>query len=911
MWSYVLLLFRRQPGKSVLASSSFLLTACALILLSATTQTTVAVGNQIIGQSWRSSYDLVVLPPQALIPLQNTIPADLLEGYDGGISIQQYEQIKGLPGVEVAAPIAYVGYVQMPTPRVLFSRDALAPGYYRLDWTLTAFNGQREVVERKETTYYYQLSGCDSSFPVPTNVINDLDKVNVIFSCNSSNTPWSEFNTVDTGTFLLAAIDPNAENKLVQLDKNISSGRMLNAQDQMHFNSDPQMGQALACPKGQTQPDPSKCSKVPNYDIPVMYHAQLPGQITLRGRFARIAPVTLDPKTVIAQGGASYLARFPPLQVIFDGEVPLVQNDPQRFSTRELLWDGHAWQPFVAFYGKPPDFYSINFLYTPSGLTYRFTNSPDGTGSAYIVLPDGTQGPEAAFRALTPLHISQGVNRFTPKAFYFFEPVGYFTGNNLEAQFSNPLNWLPENTYTSPPAILHYDAQGNPITPTGLLPTTNPAGFLLQPPLALTTLDVAARLRGNNIISAIRIRVSGVDSANPASWKRIQQVAGLIEQRTRLRVLVTLGSSPRPTLVYVPGIKPGQFGAQQTIAPTGWVEERWIAIGASILYLAQLGATRLLLIGAVLAICLGYIIVSFGSLVTAQRTEFAVLSALGWRPWQPVRLFLAQAFLLGLVGGATGLCIALVIATLLSATPIWLIVTWTLPTMLALALLSSLYPLWLIWHIRPAEILRAGASISSTTPGRLRGWPLWSFFSPTWALVARNLARSRPRTVLTIVSLCLSTILLVVMFSGILTLRQTLTGTLLGDFVLLQTAIPQIAGCIFAALLSFLSVANLLLLQVRERQREIGLLQAIGWRAGLVQRMFVQEGIVVALSGSLPGVMVAAWILTLQHTGQKIIPPLFVILGAVVLMVLVATLATIPALRAINRMQVNDILRAE
>lgn len=911
MWHYVLLLFRRQPGKSALASSGFLLTACALILLSATTQTTVAVGNQIIGQSWRSNYDLVVLPPKATAPSQNTIPADLLEGYDGGISTQQYEQIASLPGVEVAAPIAYVGYVQMPVPKVVFSRDALAPGYYRLDWMLSAYNGQREVVERKETTYFYQLSGCDSSIPVPTSVQDDLDKVNVIFSCNSSSVPWSEFDTVDTGTFLLAAIDPNAENKLVQLDKSISGGRMLSAQDHMHFNTDPQMGLELACPKGQTVPDPSKCSKIPNYDIPVIYHTQLPGQIMLRGRFARIAPATLDPKTVIAQGGASYLAQFTPLQVIFDGVVPLVQNDPQRFSTREILWDGHAWQPFVAFFGKPPNFYSTNFLYTPSGLTYQITTGPGGTGSAYIVLPDGRQGPEAAFRALTPLHISQGINRFTPKAYYFFEPVGNFTGDNLEAQFSNPLNWLPENTYTSPPAILHYDAQGNPTTPTNLLPTTNPAGFLLQPPLALTTLDVAARLRGNTVVSAIRIRVSGVDSANPASWKRIQQIAGLIEQRIHLRVLVTLGSSPRPALVYVPGVKEGQFGAQQIIAPIGWIEERWIAIGASILYLAQLGATRLLLIGAVLAVCSGYLVVSFSSLVTAQRTEFAVLSALGWRPWQPVRLFLMQALLLALVGGAIGLGMALLIATLLSAIPIWLIVIWLLPAMLVLALLSSLYPLWLIWRIQPAHILRAGASISPGRTGRIWGFPMWSFIPPLWSLVARNLARSCPRTVLTIFSLFLSTILLVLMFSGILALRQTLTGTLLGDFVLLQTAIPQITGCVFAVLLSFLSVTDLLLLQARERQREIGLLYALGWREGVVQRMFTQEGISIALIGSLPGVLVAAWILTLQHTNQINISSWLVALGAVALMTLVAALATLPALRAIKRMQVNDILRAE
>jgi len=45
MWQYVFLQLRRQPGKSALASSGFLLAACALILLSATTQTTLVRGN--------------------------------------------------------------------------------------------------------------------------------------------------------------------------------------------------------------------------------------------------------------------------------------------------------------------------------------------------------------------------------------------------------------------------------------------------------------------------------------------------------------------------------------------------------------------------------------------------------------------------------------------------------------------------------------------------------------------------------------------------------------------------------------------------------------------------------------------------------------------------------------------------
>src|SRR6266704_4003435 len=135
MWQYIFLMLRRQPGKSALASSGFLLAACALILLSATTQTTVVQANQIISQSWRSSYDLVVLPPNAKNPSRQNIPADFLQSYDGGISMQQYALIKQLSGVEVAAPIAYIGYVGLPSPKIYFPSKGSLTGYYQLNWT--------------------------------------------------------------------------------------------------------------------------------------------------------------------------------------------------------------------------------------------------------------------------------------------------------------------------------------------------------------------------------------------------------------------------------------------------------------------------------------------------------------------------------------------------------------------------------------------------------------------------------------------------------------------------------------------------------------------------------------------------------------------------------------------------------
>jgi len=116
---------------------------------------------------------------------------------------------------------------------------------------------------------------------------------------------------------------------------------------------------------------------------------------------------------------------------------------------------------------------------------------------------------------------------------------------------------------------------------------------------------------------------------------------------------------------------------------------------------------------------------------------------------------------------------------------------------------------------------------------------------------------------------------------------------------------------VIAVLLTFLSVADLLLLHVRERQQEIGLLQAVGWRPGWIQRLFVQEGLTLAMLGTIPGVLVAQWFLNKQQSTQSIVPAPVVALGAVLLMVLVAACAAIPALRALSRMQVADVLRSE
>ncbi len=915
MWQLLFSMLRRQRGNTLLAGSGFFLAACTLILLTATTQGTVIRANQIISQNWRPTYDLEVLPTQAQIPQGKSIPADFVAGNGGRIGVQQYKQIQQLAGVEVAAPVAYLGYVQIPSPEMGFAPDRLPAGYYQVDWTLTASNGKQDFVERHESFLYDVAGSCPDTTTVSQ--MDALAKQNIMPSPSTSNCGFNggsapqTFQSIDTGPFLLTAIDPTVENQLVHLDQHITNGRMFTSQDTLQKDQN--------------------ADGIQSYQVPLLLQRQLQGSTNLHVTFKRLNTQPLDLQQVLSRGGASYLTHLPNQQTLLSQDAPTLQNSLINVSKQgyvpELYWDGHTWQPIYELGGNN----RLSFLYRPSGLTYQSAKAPDGQpGAAYTLIPSTTQqvpaaskaaqlvpelapsdqqGPEVAFRTLTPLHVAETRQPpFYTSAFYETQFVGQFTNTSISSQFSNPLNWLPETTYASQPVQLRYDAQGRPVPSTPIYPTTNPAGFTLQPPVALTTLAAARQMVGDNCISVIRVRVAGVSNANEASWNKVAQVAQQIRQTTGLRVLVTLGSSPQPTLVYVPGLAVGQDGSTRQIVPLGWVQDSWIYIGASVLYLAQLGSTRVLFLGAILLVCMGYLFVTFSALATTQRREFAVLSALGWRPWQPIRLFLGQALVLALIGGVLGMIVALLLAALFGASPILLVVIWTLPAILLLGLLSVLAPLWHIWHIRPAEALRAGSPVTHQTGLRLR---FASLLPPLVALSLSNLTRLRLRAVIAIGSIFFSALLLTVLFGGLLAFRQSLQGTLLGNYVLFQTQLPQIAGAVFTVILTFLSVTDLLLMQVRERQQEIGLLRAIGWRPVFVQRMFIQEGLLLALCGALPGVLVALLILIAQRTAQGAIPPPLIALGSLLGMLVIGALATLPAIRMAERMQVAEVLRAE
>jgi hypothetical protein len=174
MWRYVLQTLHHPWKGQIFASGGFFIVACALILLNVTTQTIALQGRQIIGQNWRSTYDLVVLPSHTPISSQQNVPPDHLIDFHSGISMQQYQQIKSLPGIAVAAPLSFIGNADFPIPFINFGTGHLAPGFYSLHWTLTAFDGLHTQTDYQQTTIIYGAdTPCAASKP-PTTVVRPL-----------------------------------------------------------------------------------------------------------------------------------------------------------------------------------------------------------------------------------------------------------------------------------------------------------------------------------------------------------------------------------------------------------------------------------------------------------------------------------------------------------------------------------------------------------------------------------------------------------------------------------------------------------------------------------------------------------------------------------------------------------------
>lgn len=113
IWSQL----RRHRARALALAAGILVAATSFTLLTSTVTTSQAQTTETVRENARSAYDVLVRPRGSQTALERRdqlVGANFLSGIFGGIGMGQYERIKVMPGIEVAAPVANVGYLMVP-----------------------------------------------------------------------------------------------------------------------------------------------------------------------------------------------------------------------------------------------------------------------------------------------------------------------------------------------------------------------------------------------------------------------------------------------------------------------------------------------------------------------------------------------------------------------------------------------------------------------------------------------------------------------------------------------------------------------------------------------------------------------------------------------------------------------------
>jgi putative ABC transport system permease protein len=955
--------FRR--ARAVALTLVLLGASAGFLLLSAAGKTTdVRVKGSVRG-AFRPAYDILVRPRGSSTPLERSaglVRSNYLSGVYGGITLEQWQTIERIHGVAVAAPVANIGYM-LPFEKIKIgikrdlNRDPVQ--LYRVNVSFVTPDGSRypsytpyvyytrvgryenvakwttgEVVPGKPG-YTEPCGGWYGSSFNPTYGPFDPEGRTWI-SCfaegsKTNSFTWSfvprdpryaNFVGVETGVnfpVAVSAIDPASEAKLLHLDRTIVGGRYLKASDEMFVRRQP--------PPKYVNPDaPSGRTRFRVPLVPVIASSRTFLSDKLRVEVERLRiPRGTDAARALTTGTCK-LPRYPcaeayepPKGAAYDSGRQFAEGLKGAVVERrtesvlplyERIVAGVSDPSFAPWKGLLP----TDGFWTASPVRYR-TLGPDRlaplptrnstevwsttSGLAYTKPP--MDNADVQFR---PLHLRKKLNQSIVDDLVnpSMEVVGRFDPSRLPG-FS-PLSRVPLETYY-PAVLVPGDAASRAALKGGsYLPDQNVGGYVSQPPLVLTTFAALKRYFFNPKyflglpdavrkapIGAIRIRVSGVKGPDALSIARIKVVAGRIHERAGLQVDITAGSSPHPVLIDLPA---GKFGR-----PALTLKEGWSKKGVSVSFLNALDRKRLGFLILILATSAFVVANGAFASVRQRRREIGTLLCLGWAQRQIFSAVLSELALVGLVAGLLGAGLAAAGSAAFSLSlSVWQTLL-VVPLALLLALVAGLLPAWRASRLLPLDAVRPAIA------GELEGRRVRHLLG----LALVNLRRVPARSLVAAGGLTVGVGALTLLVGIDQSFQGTLVGTLLGSAISLQvTGLDFLAVGLIVGL-SALALADVLYVNLRERQAELVTLKTFGWSDRHLQELIALEALLLGAVGSVVGAF--AGILLGSLVGLPLLTLVLAALIACVGGLLVALAASLFPASRIGRFNVPTVLAEE
>lgn len=844
--------------------------ATALASASIVTASVVSLATvrQTIDDGWRGAYDILVRPSGTAalrVDARNLVPSDYLGSPSAGITRDQWDRIRRIPGVEVAAPVAALGWMRQND--VAFEvRLKQQPGLaYRI--SAGASIGRETATA---ATAYVATDPKDPGQPPLFIGATDLAAGDGEMDVTLGTLPswWVE----------VVGVDPELETRLIGLESYLQSGRYLSpgvskTQDELFDR------QAIAVPviTASSAPVPGRATVTVD-SIAGIDNAALNARLTALinsgatpEEIKRTADDAINGATVKREVSAStplsaLLAPFRPLAVVEEGGS-LSQGSRSGASTA---------------YGR-------NVVLVPQPVPYGVSASSDRPNLSAIGTWQSEIEPRIAavqpptFRAV-PTGFGADDTMYRPLSVevpppFVVQPVGSYDLQAIAERYADAANYVPLGIYQDVPRRLASAGGGSETTP--LAPSLNPGGLNPLPPLALTNLETVEALRGPHFIDAIRVRVEGIGGYSPQSIQRIEDVAAAIVDRTGLGVAIVAGSSPIDTTIGIEGV--------------GAVVERWTTLGeVPIIASGADGVSGWLLWSSAVVVLL-YLAMFGVFLVGDQQAEFLTLRLIGWRRGNILRLLLAEAALLGACAALAGSLTTLIFLTLFGASRAVELALAVFAIVVAAHVVAvAAASLFLHPGTRPRGVDRGAVSMRGSTVDNVA---LSGILQSPWKFVFQAFLLALA------VALAALILGLEVGFGG------RLRATVLGQFVSVRLAPYHLlaAGGSIGAAIALLAESGVL--AVERRMAFLGLLRAVGWGQRHVRRIILVETTAYALPAAVTAGVAVFALLNLVDS-----PPGTAAFAALVAMagsIAVAVAAGYPAVNLAGRIPPALLMRAE
>ena len=826
---------RFRPARTLALIAGVLVAAAAFTVLTAASRTAQLRTTGTVSANFAPAYDILVRPKGARTAQENqtgTVQPDFLSGIYGGITMAQYHRIQRIPGVQVAAPIAMVGYTQLnaltfePVPAAALGRSGSR--LYRISTTWVSDNGASRVtqppgylyVTPRRLTLGPSTAGARSScgpvstLPSGTNPFGTAAQSYALCwsRVNGNGMPPSPggVNNTAAGYFvewtvpvLIAAVNPAAEAKLDGLNKAVVSGRYLTEHES---GSGPLLPVLASSASGMSEYAQTTVQQLAAPAAkPDMNAAWESGHASAPGRAVA---------TVRTTAQQAYNA---------------VLKGPARASE-----GNYSGTPVAGYWSVGP----VDYQRTPAGALAprQVVNRPSvwDTGSLASVAMDDEN---SQYRTVTS-HVTS--NGYLPAA--LIKITGVFDQARIRS-FA-PLSRVPLGAYRPVTAAPATPASRRALHGGNLLPSQNLGGLVSQPVNLITTLSALPKLENSLIykgvsaadpISVIRVRVAGVTGAGALSRERVNAVAQQIAQRTGLDVDVVAGSSPSPVTIDLPA---GRFGQ-----PPLTLSENWVKKGVAVAILNAVDKASLALFTLILVVCVLFVGNAATAAVRGRRRELGVLAAVGWRRSRLFATALGELAGIGLVAGLLAAAIAVPVSASLglNASPGRALVA--VPVAIAVAVVAGLAPAWLAARADPVSSVRPPV-VAADRAHQPRG---------ITSLAVLNVARTPGRTLIGVVSLAVGIAALTLLAAVTVAFRGVVVGSLLGNAVAVQVRGVDYVAAGATVALGVLAVADVVFLNITERAAELATMRSFGWHDSTLARLVITEGTIIGLVGSLAG----------------------------------------------------------